>query len=235
VDAVVSGDGAPAATVVLLRDGADGLETLLLVRNTLTDFAGGMAVFPGGRVDDDDGAGVAPGDELGVARRAAARETREEAGLDVDPDAFVPLAHWQPPPTAPRRFLTWFFVAAAPDAEVAVDGGEIVDHLWTTPAAALAARAAGTLGLLPPTWVTLDWLARHRDVGEALAAAARRPPPRYQSTVVPVEGGMVLLYDGDAGLGVDPPDPDRPGPRHRLVAVGDDWRWEDTVTPASPR
>ena len=39
-----------AATVVLLRDGAGGLETLLLRRNSRIAF-GGMWVFPGGRVD----------------------------------------------------------------------------------------------------------------------------------------------------------------------------------------
>jgi 8-oxo-dGTP pyrophosphatase MutT (NUDIX family) len=222
--------GAPAATVVLVRDGAEGLETLLLVRNVDADFAGGMAVFPGGRVDPGDWDGVVEGDELEAARRAAARETQEEAGLVVDPVAFVPLSHWKPPATAPKQFFTWFFVAAAPDALVAVDGGEIVDHVWMAPRAALAAKVDGTLGLLPPTWVTLDWLARHPTVDDALAAAARRVPPRYQSTIVPAEGGMILLYEGDAALDSVPPDPDRAGPRHRLVAVGDDWRWEDTVT-----
>lgn len=221
---------APAATVVLLRDGASGLETLLLVRNEEADFAGGMAVFPGGRVDDGDWEGVSHGDELEAARRAAARETMEEAGLVVDPDAFVPLAHWQPPSTAPRQFLTWFFVASAPDTAVAVDGAEIVDHVWMSPGEALAAKVGGSLGLMPPTWVTLDWLGRHGSVADALAAAARRPPPRYQSTIVAVEGGMVLLYAGDAALAFDPPDPEAPGHRHRLVAVGEEWRWEDTVT-----
>jgi len=223
-------DGAPAATVVLLRDGAGGMETLLLVRSAAADFGGGMAVFPGGRVDAGDWEGVAAGDELEAARRAAARETHEEAGLVVDPTAFVPLSHWQPPSTAPKRFLTWFFVAAAPDAVVAVDGGEIVEHVWVAPRAALAAKVEGSLGIMPPTWVTLEWLSRHATVADTLAAAGRRPPPRYQSTIAPVEGGMVLLYEGDAALASDPPDPDRPGARHRLVAVGDDWRWEDTVT-----
>jgi 8-oxo-dGTP pyrophosphatase MutT (NUDIX family) len=215
---------------VLVRDGANGMETLLLVRNQAADFGAGMAVFPGGRVDEGDWVGVPAGDELEAARRAAARETQEEAGLVVDPVAFVPLAHWKPPATAPKQFFTWFFVAAAPDALVAIDGAEIVEHVWMTPGDALAAKIEGSLGLMPPTWVTLAWLGRHETVDQTLAAAARRPPPRYQSTIVPLEGGMILLYEGDAGLASDPPDPERAGPRHRLVAVGDDWRWEDTVT-----
>ena len=44
----------PAATVILLRDGADGVETLVLLRNSKLAFAGGMWVFPGGRVDPGD-------------------------------------------------------------------------------------------------------------------------------------------------------------------------------------
>jgi 8-oxo-dGTP pyrophosphatase MutT (NUDIX family) len=84
-----------AATVVLLRDGTDGVEAWLLTRVTQMVFAAGMTVFPGGRVDDDDtslpmtGGGV----ELLVARSgcddataraligAAVRETFEETGV----------------------------------------------------------------------------------------------------------------------------------------------------------
>ena len=61
-----------AATVVVLRDGADGLETLMLRRNSKISF-GGMWVFPGGRVDEADRAGLAADDELGAARVAAVR------------------------------------------------------------------------------------------------------------------------------------------------------------------
>jgi 8-oxo-dGTP pyrophosphatase MutT (NUDIX family) len=44
----------PAATVVLLRDAAGGLETLMLRRNSKLAFAGGAWVFPGGRIDPED-------------------------------------------------------------------------------------------------------------------------------------------------------------------------------------
>jgi 8-oxo-dGTP pyrophosphatase MutT (NUDIX family) len=84
-----------AATVVLLRDGTSGLEVWLLTRATQMVFAGGMAVFPGGRVDDADAdlpfaAGIDAGpagrwDEGPVQARAllgaAVRETFEETGL----------------------------------------------------------------------------------------------------------------------------------------------------------
>jgi 8-oxo-dGTP pyrophosphatase MutT (NUDIX family) len=44
----------PAATVILVRDAADDYEVLMLRRTSEAAFAGGMYVFPGGRVDSDD-------------------------------------------------------------------------------------------------------------------------------------------------------------------------------------
>jgi 8-oxo-dGTP pyrophosphatase MutT (NUDIX family) len=44
----------PAATVALVRDGSNGIESYLLVRNPRLEFAAGATVFPGGAVDDAD-------------------------------------------------------------------------------------------------------------------------------------------------------------------------------------
>jgi len=111
-----------AATVVLLRDGDDGLETLMLRKNSRLAF-GGMWVFPGGRIDDGDR--VADADELTAAANAAVREAAEESGLVVPSSALIPFSHWTPPLVAPKRFLTWFFLAPAPSAVVTIDRGEI--------------------------------------------------------------------------------------------------------------
>lgn len=46
----------PAASVVLLRDGAQGLEVFLLKRHGDSDVLGGMYVFPGGKLDKEDSA-----------------------------------------------------------------------------------------------------------------------------------------------------------------------------------
>lgn len=67
----------PAATVLLLRDGAQGMEVFMVVRHDAIAFAGGALVFPGGRVDDADHefAGANP------CHVAAIRETFEECGV----------------------------------------------------------------------------------------------------------------------------------------------------------
>ena len=44
----------PAATVVILRDGREGLEVFMVVRHHEIDFASGALVFPGGKVDEAD-------------------------------------------------------------------------------------------------------------------------------------------------------------------------------------
>ena len=81
----------PAATVVLLRDTDSGPEVLMLKKNARIDF-GGMWVFPGGRIDEED----YPSDRdlESAARTAAARETIEEANVPTKPDDFVWFAHW---------------------------------------------------------------------------------------------------------------------------------------------
>lgn len=215
----------PAATVVLVRDGADGVEVLMLERNPDIHF-GGMWVFPGGRVDDGDWVGVDrdhPDAELEAARAAAARETIEEAGLQARPSAFVPHSHWLPPPHGGRRYSTWFFIAEAPHGEVVIDDGEITNHRWVRPQAALDARDHGRIELVPPTWVTLHRLSLVGSVDEALAEAAGRTPPFFVTHIVEGPHGRVAVWDPDVAYGGD--DLDREGPRRRLVMARSRWHW----------
>ena len=70
----------PAATILLLRDGAKGLEVFMVVRHHAIDFASGALVFPGGRVEDSD---HVLAERLGgtAFQLAAIRETFEECGV----------------------------------------------------------------------------------------------------------------------------------------------------------
>jgi 8-oxo-dGTP pyrophosphatase MutT (NUDIX family) len=183
-----------------------------------------MWVFPGGRVDPADADPDRPGDELAAARQAAAREATEEAGLVLDPAALVPFSHWTPPPEAPKRYLTWFFLALAPETEVEIDGGEIHEHLWLRPDEVLDRQAAGEIELAPPTWLTLRRIAPASDVEAALAEARSRPPERFETHIAMAGREVVAVWAGDAGY--DDGDLDRPGPRNRLFMVDGGWRYE---------
>ncbi|MEW4449802.1 NUDIX domain-containing protein [Qipengyuania sp. JC766] len=88
--APASDEAIPAATLVVFRRAADGgaPEFLMVTRSRSLAFAGGMVVFPGGRVDPADLALAAtletPLDAEEAAHRIAAiRETLEETGLAV--------------------------------------------------------------------------------------------------------------------------------------------------------
>jgi 8-oxo-dGTP pyrophosphatase MutT (NUDIX family) len=79
----------PAATIMLLRDGPDGIEVFMVVRHHAIEFAAGALVFPGGRVEEADhdlAAGDCPNPdgldtETLAFRVAAIRETFEESGV----------------------------------------------------------------------------------------------------------------------------------------------------------
>ena len=61
-----------AATVLLVRDGADGLEVFLVRRHDKSGFMGGATVFPGGKLDDQDAAAA-------VLERSTGRSPTETA------------------------------------------------------------------------------------------------------------------------------------------------------------
>jgi 8-oxo-dGTP pyrophosphatase MutT (NUDIX family) len=212
----------PSATVVLLREAPAGFEMLLLQRASKLAFHGGAWVFPGGRIDPVDYRSC-PGDIGAAAQHAAVRETCEEAGLGIDADSLIEFARWTTPEGMPRRFITWFFVAAA-DGEVRVDGGEIEDHRWLRPAQALEEREAGSLELPPPTFVTTTLLSAFPDAASALDGFAAHGLREYVPRVARLEEGACCLYQGDAGYADT--DPSRPGPRHRLWMRPNGWRYE---------
>ncbi|MEM7079348.1 MAG: NUDIX hydrolase [Pseudomonadota bacterium] len=216
----------PAATVVLLRDGGDGVEVLMLRKNSKITF-GGMWVFPGGKIDAEDYAG---GDDLELAaRNAAARESMEEASISLNANDFVQLAHWTPPPGPQKRFATWFFVAHVEGLEdVAIDDGEIKDSAWVRPADALARHAKAEIDLVPPTWVTLYHLSLYAPAADVVQHFRDHPHKVYNTRVAKAaDGDRVAMWHGDAGY--EPWDADIAGARHRLVMAKDGFTFENTV------
>ena len=191
-----------AASVIVLRGGADALEVLLVQRNPASRFMGGAWVFPGGSVDAADGEGEA------ALRAAGVREVAEEAGVTLDaPGELVPFSRWITPALVKIRFDTWFFLASVPpETAPVIDGGECVDWRWTTPAGALEAHAADQLSLVFPTIKHLEQLAGFPTADAVLAHAREREVLPVEPRVV-VEGEVArILLPGDAGyVESDPP------------------------------
>jgi 8-oxo-dGTP pyrophosphatase MutT (NUDIX family) len=219
-----SGELIPAATVVLLRDGPTGLETLMLRKNSKIAFAG-MWVFPGGRIDAGDG--HADDEPEQRARRAAAREAMEECALELNPAHMSWFSHWTPPALGNRRFATWFFAALAPAGEVSIDDGEITESQWVSPGEALGQHRRGEIELVPPTYVTLHYLSLFTHADAALAALESQEPRFYATHIGQSGDNLVAMWTGDAGY--ESGEADTPGPRHRLTMGSGGFEFDDSA------
>lgn len=218
----------PAATVVLVRDGDNGLETLLLRRSSEVSFAGGSWVFPGGRIDQED-YGDDREDIFAAARQGAVRETREEADLEISAERLLYFAHWTTPVNMPKRFATWFFIGevSGDSDKVTVDGSEIVEHRWYQPGQAIIDHRDKHIAMMPPTFITLVELSQCDTVAEALAMYSDRPVEEFLPRFTKTDRGVAMLYPGDAGY--ETGDQDAEGPQHRFWMLEEAWRYEKSV------
>ncbi|HEX4339466.1 MAG TPA: NUDIX domain-containing protein [Polyangiaceae bacterium] len=216
----------PSATVVIIRDGTTGVEVLMLQRNVDLSFHGGAWVFPGGRIDPIDRNNAGSDDIVEAARHAAVREAAEEASVTLDASELVAFSRWVTPEALPKRFVTWFFACEFQRSNVVVDGGEVVDHRWLSPSAALASQASGELDLPAPTYVTLRELAPHATARAALEALRSRPLTVYNPKMLQVEDGVCTVYEEDVAYGGA--DLETPGRRHRLYMSKSGYRYEHT-------
>ena len=184
-----------AASVILLRGGAETLELLLVKRTPEARFMGGVWVFPGGAVDAEEGDGDS------AHRLAAVRELHEEASVELSgPLELVKFSRWITPAMVSIRFDTHFFLATLPDGqEPAVDGEECVDLGWFTPPAALDAHAEEKILLVFPTIKHLEQLSDFATVDELLSYARGREVLPVEPRVV-MEGEVArILLPGDVG------------------------------------
>ncbi|MEN0077869.1 MAG: NUDIX hydrolase [Pseudomonadota bacterium] len=118
----------------------------------------------------------------------------KRAELALDPGALVHFGHWITPEFMPKRFDTHFYLAAAPDGQVAEqDGRETTEALWLSPAAALDMEKAGEATIIFPTRMNLGRLALCRSTGEALEKFAGEPVTTVLPKIEKDETGSPFL------------------------------------------
>lgn len=223
----------PATTVLLLRpsqpgDAASPLEVFMVVRHHQIDSFSGALVFPGGKLEEADGAPslrarcggadkiddaelkfrvagvreafeecgvllarkrgqralIGAADLKGIEERWRAKLAKDEASivdmveaedLEIATELMTPYAHWITPTFVPKRFDTWFFLAEAPEDQIALhDGSESTDSVWIGPQEAIEEAKAGKRTLVHATTKNLELLAEGKTVAGAIAAARTR-------------------------------------------------------------
>ncbi|MBK6886400.1 MAG: GNAT family N-acetyltransferase [Tetrasphaera sp.] len=192
----------PAVSVIPVRDGPEGIEAFVQHRVATMDFAPGVLVFPGGRVDERDHAagarlalpeplvaghaagwadtayGMVGGDGQAAARTLLAtgiREVAEETGARIDPARLIPWDDWITPIGVPKRFDVRFFLYPVEAAEAAAfEHATTEAHRseWTALSDVVCRTNAREIDLLPPTRTLVDELAA---LGGVTAARILRP------------------------------------------------------------
>jgi 8-oxo-dGTP pyrophosphatase MutT (NUDIX family) len=124
----------------------------------------------------------------------------DETGMVLALDELVPYARWITPEGMPKRFDTWFFLAAAPPKQLgAHDGRESTDSLWLSPREAVAGGDSGRFKLPFPTTRNLIKLGKQPNVSAALDDARGRPVVTVMPVLTKLNGGRQLRIPLEAG------------------------------------
>ncbi|MCX4963787.1 NUDIX hydrolase [Streptomyces sp. NBC_00654] len=107
-----------------------------------------------------------------VARELSFAEFLDRRGLVLRSDLLGAWARWITPEFEPRRYDTWFFVAALPDGQRTRNVSTEADRtVWISPGEAADGYDRGELLMMPPTVSTLRTLRPYGTAAEALGAA----------------------------------------------------------------
>lgn len=153
----------------------------------LYEETGVLLADPGG---PDAAGGIVVDSEYDATRAAvAAHESSLAAvlrarGARLRADLLRPWARWVTPPGLPRRYDTFFFVAALPRGQRAdCVTTEAVAGGWHRPADVLRAGERGEVGLMPPTVAMLVDLAAAERVDDLMTVPREMEPVRHGSPV----------------------------------------------------
>ncbi|MFE7387936.1 NUDIX hydrolase [Streptomyces sp. NPDC057582] len=159
-------------------------------------------------VSDTTGADWEVDREALVARELSFAEFLDRRGLVLRSDLLGAWARWITPEFEPRRYDTWFFVAALPEGQRTLSHGpegmkgapsastEADLALWISPAEATDGYDRGELLMMPPTVSTLRQLRPYGTAAEALKAASSQDLTPVLAQARLEAGELVLSWPG---------------------------------------
>jgi 8-oxo-dGTP pyrophosphatase MutT (NUDIX family) len=121
----------------------------------------------------------------------------DRRGLVLRSDLLGAWARWITPEFEPRRYDTWFFVAALPEGQRTRNASTEADRtVWIRPADATAGYDKGDLLMMPPTVSTLRGLHPYGTAAQALAAAGEQDLTPVLAKARLEGGELVLSWPG---------------------------------------
>ncbi|MEC7762129.1 MAG: NUDIX domain-containing protein [Pseudomonadota bacterium] len=151
---------------------------------------------------------IAPGPETLALRKAVdRREVRfidavRANGVVLDLSRLTLFSRWLTPAVVPKRFDTFFYLAAAPARQDALsDGRETVEAEWIAPAHALELARAREREIVFPTRMNLGLLAQTETLDAAFEAARSRAPRTVLPSIITRGGDRYLQLAVDDGYG----------------------------------
>ncbi|MGW5851923.1 NUDIX hydrolase [Streptomyces sp. NPDC055254] len=132
-----------------------------------------------------------------VGRELSFAEFLDRRGLRLRSDLLGAWARWITPEFEPRRYDTWFFVAALPEGQRTRNASTEADRtVWIRPADAAAGYDKGELLMMPPTISTLRSLEPYPSAAQALAGAAAQDLAPVLARAALEDGELVLSWPG---------------------------------------
>ncbi|WP_327594007.1 NUDIX hydrolase [Streptomyces chartreusis] len=133
-----------------------------------------------------------------VARDLSFAEFLDRRGLALRSDLLGAWTRWITPEFEPRRYDTWFFVAALPEGQRTRNASTEADRtVWIRPTDAAASYDKGDLLMMPPTIATLRQLTPYDSAAQTLTAAPDRDlTPVLARARLGEDGEIVLAWPG---------------------------------------
>ncbi|WP_329038660.1 NUDIX hydrolase [Streptomyces sp. NBC_00178] len=172
-------------------------------------------------VSDTTGADWEADREALVARELSFAGFLDRRGLVLRSDLLAAWARWITPAFEPRRYDTWFFVAALPEGQRTRNASTEADRtVWISPGEAADGYDRGELLMMPPTVATLRALRPYGTAGEALKAAESQDLAPVLAEARMEGDELVLTWPGHEEFTKHVPAGDGPAPASPAATPG---------------
>ncbi|MBO6827030.1 MAG: hypothetical protein JJ879_12565 [Sneathiella sp.] len=119
--------------------------------------------------------------------------------LELATDLLAHYSHWITPVFMPKRFDTHFFIAMAPEEQLAFhDGEESVDSVWIGPNEAIQGAKDSKYTIIFPTMMNIEYLTRFNSAEEAVEKSGDTPTVTVLPEVEVTPEGKFLNIPAEA-------------------------------------